>query len=609
MTDFFTSMLLNQNSLVHLGGASRSDYLQVFNKRRNTKWDDRLKPSKKYLNIKDFRNSRRSRWGPEYEKTFTPMTISRIPDNIDVDTFEILIRRNRLEDVNRRLQCGDWEDVDPDLRSSSPEPIYDPKSGHRLNTREVRNRENYLKEKNSLIEELILIDKSYRPPSDYRPPKKTRKIYINEYDNEKHKLVALILGPHGVTQKELEKKSGCRISVRGKGSNWTNNSMDRTYHDENEALHVYLVADTEDQIRKGLTMIEPILDPISEEHYKHKQMQKNAIAVMYGYQTDTACENCGDRHRTWACPLNFGNFTKADVKCAICGDKSHPTVDCPERKNLEEKNESESDLVKFIKEIDELKKNAETLVLEAEKKADDIRNSIIFTGKIPEPINKDLSNSHESFVDLNKLDNRQTDFSLTLENINKHIEIEELTSIPNPWPSINNYITHDINKLRPMIPTDYRVPINPIVDNPNVIRAPAVNYVNPQMNNAMLAGMNSYYMNPFMTPMGFPGQMPNQGMNYLPSSFQGKIHFNHGLNASLMSMHGNYPRPPVIGMNMNMSIPNVNYRMNINQNMMRPPTINQPNFFRMPNEAMAQPPEPQEPENERKDDIEVDKIQ
>jgi hypothetical protein len=557
MTEFMEK--LNTTSLVHVGGGNKTEYLQIFNKKRKTRWDEPIRPCKRNKNLLtkcnlpylDIKNSRRTRWGADYEKTFIPMTITKIPDEVDIDTFEILIRKNRLEDINRRLQTQDWENQDPDLRSLSPEPIYDSKTGIRLNTREVRTKEKYVKEKNSIIEELILLDKNYKPPNDYRPPKKIKKIYINESDNEKHKLVGLILGPHGVTQKELEKKSGCRISVRGRGSNWNNNTMDKSYHDEMEPLHVFLIADTEESIRKGISLVEPILDPFSEEHMKHKQMQKNAIAVMYGYQTETACENCGERHRTWACPLNFGNFTKADVKCSICGEKSHPTVDCPERNNIVDKTEEESDLLKFIREIDEFKKNAEILVLEAERKADDIRNSVIFTGRIPDKREEEVKVNGESIVHTNEeqesifnkeniSDGSQNDINRELNRgglphneVNKNMQIDTENKIYNinqlsnnlPFPininqplipqvqgqAINTGINPifnqlhmnsqlpinipmpNINTIRPSnIPLDYKLPNMPIVDNPNVIRAGPISYTNPNIPQQFIPNINPH---------------------------------------------------------------------------------------------------------------------
>ena len=117
------------------------------------------------------------------------------------------------------------------------------------------------------------------------------------------------MGPKGSTQKELEKKSGCKISIRGKGSNWNKNGYDKSYHDENESLHVYLEADTEEQLRKGISIIEPLLDVTSEEHLKQRQNQKMAIANIYGLVKEHGCENCGERgHRTWACPFKYFNI-------------------------------------------------------------------------------------------------------------------------------------------------------------------------------------------------------------------------------------------------------------------------------------------------------------
>ena len=51
---------------------------------------------------------------------------------------------------------GDYEQQhDADLRSPSPEPIYDTKSGLRTNTREQRLKDKYVKERNTLIGEVV----------------------------------------------------------------------------------------------------------------------------------------------------------------------------------------------------------------------------------------------------------------------------------------------------------------------------------------------------------------------------------------------------------------------------------------------------------------------
>src|SRR5690606_28586153 len=112
-------------------GEKKNDYLSLLKRKRTSKWDENFKPCKKFLKL-DVKNlSRRSRWGADYEKTFTPVPMANIPPEIDPDQFEILIRKYRLEDISRRLNTNDWENADPDLRSPSPDPVYDSRSGKR----------------------------------------------------------------------------------------------------------------------------------------------------------------------------------------------------------------------------------------------------------------------------------------------------------------------------------------------------------------------------------------------------------------------------------------------------------------------------------------------
>ena len=54
-------------------------------------------------------------------------------------------------------------------------------------------------------------------PNDFRPLKKEKKIYLPEDDPDVN-YIGIIIGPRGSTQKILENKSGCRISIRGRGT-------------------------------------------------------------------------------------------------------------------------------------------------------------------------------------------------------------------------------------------------------------------------------------------------------------------------------------------------------------------------------------------------------
>jgi hypothetical protein len=571
---------LTENSLVHIG-SNQTNYLQVFNKRKRTRWDDNPRPYTRNV------GSRKTRWGFASEKYFTPLPFTSIPEGVDFDAFEILIRKYRLDDVNRRIQCNDFENFDPDLRSPSPEPIYDSK-GVRLNVREIRTKEKYIKEKNSLIEELISIDVQYRPPYDYKPPKKVHKIYISEIENEKHKLVALILGVGGSTQRELEKKSGCKISVRGKGSNWKSNiNSDFSVYDENEPLHVRVESDKEELMIKAVSLIEPILDPYSEQHTYCKNMQKQAIDLKYGYQTDPACENCGERHKTWACPLNIGQF-EADVKCDICQDRSHPTVDCPQKVRLED-TEIETELSKFLKEIDEFKKQADIPVLKAEYKPDDIRNSVLYTGKV----------SEEKSEIINKVENtsRQIKEEKVQQNINIAVPPSYLNQ-PQVRMPVNNGINYNVNNPFYNTTENYRLPVAPIVNNPNVIRASPVNYMNP---NQYLMNQQMGYFNQFSPLFTQQHNAFSRGLNLISSNFQGKIPMQYGMNINPMASYPQRSR-------MNELITN-----NINQGHNQQNNFNPQTFYPQApktkqNNVHQNPPEPDfppEPTDDPKDDIEI----
>jgi splicing factor 1 len=153
---------------------------------------------------------------------------------------------------------------DPDLRSPSPEPIYD-NQGKRINTREVRKRDNFLRERISLIEDCMKMRKAYVflnsrfvPPSDYKPLKKFKKIYLtdNAVNDKKANYIGKIIGPGGRTQKLIEQRSGCRIAVRGRGANKQAKDIFENY----EPLHIIIVADKDEELEKGVEEIEKILN-------------------------------------------------------------------------------------------------------------------------------------------------------------------------------------------------------------------------------------------------------------------------------------------------------------------------------------------------------------
>lgn len=71
-----------------------------------------------------------------------------------------------------------------------------------------------------------------------------RKIVLPKDSNFNY--TGLLIGPKGNNQKQLEEKTGCKILVRGKGSQ--NQTGD--YEDE-EDLHVLVLGDGEAQVAKA----------------------------------------------------------------------------------------------------------------------------------------------------------------------------------------------------------------------------------------------------------------------------------------------------------------------------------------------------------------------
>lgn len=70
-----------------------------------------------------------SRWGEEWQKTFNPPPLHFIPHNLSLDELEYIIRLYRLDEVTKKILLGDYANKDTDIRSPSPDPIYDGKTG------------------------------------------------------------------------------------------------------------------------------------------------------------------------------------------------------------------------------------------------------------------------------------------------------------------------------------------------------------------------------------------------------------------------------------------------------------------------------------------------
>lgn len=230
--------------------------------------------------------------------------------------------------------------------------------GKRKNTRAVRWRQSLTAERQDVLEKLMNLNPATRQSGLFRR-KRTNKIRIPIEEHPQYNFIGLIIGPRGKTQKELEAKTGCKIAIRGKGSvkEGARGRRDGKVMDsDDEPLHVVITGDDQRSVDAATDMIEQMLVVIDDEKNVHKQQQLRELALLNGtLKEDEFCQICAEKgHRSFECPRRFSMKKSAvQVKCAICGDTSHPTRDCTQ-KPVEQANQKEmdSDYISFMAELD-----------------------------------------------------------------------------------------------------------------------------------------------------------------------------------------------------------------------------------------------------------------
>ncbi|KAF7296810.1 Splicing factor sf1 [Mycena indigotica] len=142
----------------------------------------------------------------------------------------------------------------------------------------------------------------------------------------------------------MERESGAKISIRGKGSvkDGKTRPADRA-DDAEEDLHCLVTADTQDKVAACVKLINKVIEtaastPESENELKRKQLRE--LAAICGTLRDDekqiVCRKCGgEGHRQYDCP----EFTRmagigVGVVCRACGGAGHVVRDCAQRKGL-----------------------------------------------------------------------------------------------------------------------------------------------------------------------------------------------------------------------------------------------------------------------------------
>ncbi|KAJ2238207.1 hypothetical protein H4R99_004733 [Coemansia sp. RSA 1722] len=277
---------------------------------------------------------RKNRWGArDANAAVATAAATASMSKEQVESYAAVVR---IDEITRRLKSGDV--VPPDgQRSPSPPPTYN-NEGKRTNTREQRYRRRLEEERMRLVEAQLRRDSDYKPPADYRRRSRfSEKVFIPVDENPGLNFIGLLIGPRGNTLKKIEGDSGCKISIRGRGSIKEGKRRDdASIPGADEDLHCHVVADSEDKVRRGVRLVNEIIRKacVTPEGYNdHKRNQLRELAALNGTLRDDegqACLNCGALgHRRWECP-DKPNVTVSLV-CRLCGAKGHVARDCSRR--------------------------------------------------------------------------------------------------------------------------------------------------------------------------------------------------------------------------------------------------------------------------------------
>ncbi|KAL3277138.1 hypothetical protein HHI36_012492 [Cryptolaemus montrouzieri] len=160
---------------------------------------------------------------------------------------------------------------------------------------------------NGVKKEPLILPEPEGPPTTL-----TEKVYVPVKEHPDFNFVGRILGPRGMTAKQLEQETGCKIMVRGKGSMRDKKKEDQNRGKPNwehlsDELHVLLtVEDTENRAQikldRAVEEVKKLLVPQAEGEDELKKRQLMELAIINGTYRDssakvTAASACDEEWR------------------------------------------------------------------------------------------------------------------------------------------------------------------------------------------------------------------------------------------------------------------------------------------------------------------------
>ncbi|XP_034537950.1 protein quaking-B-like [Notolabrus celidotus] len=122
------------------------------------------------------------------------------------------------------------------------------------------------------------------------------KLYVPTKEHPDFNFVGRILGPRGLTAKQLETETGCKIMVRGRGSMRDRKKEEQNrgkpnWEHLNEDLHVLITVEdaqnrAEIKLKRAVEEVKRLLVPAAEGEDSLKKMQLMELAILNGTYRD-----------------------------------------------------------------------------------------------------------------------------------------------------------------------------------------------------------------------------------------------------------------------------------------------------------------------------------
>nr|DAD47433.1 TPA_asm: hypothetical protein HUJ06_017370 [Nelumbo nucifera] len=125
----------------------------------------------------------------------------------------------------------------------------------------------------------------------------------------------------------MGKRTGARIEIRGRGSVKDGKAKQKADPSDNDDLHVLVEADNQKSLDEAVTMVEDLLNPVSERMNEHKRAQLQELAELNAMVRDVKSPKVmGEQGHD---PRSYTSGSKFAVACDTCGSRNHETIGCP----------------------------------------------------------------------------------------------------------------------------------------------------------------------------------------------------------------------------------------------------------------------------------------